>query len=706
MKKNYSIRFLLFVTAGLFIHYTSVFGQAPVTLTFTHTGSMQQFTVPPCVGTMTIEVRGAQGAAGGGGGPVGANGGAVRGIMTATPGSVMYIFVGGQGSVTAGGFNGGGNGGTSSGTQGGGGGGASDVRIGGMALANRIIVAGGGGGAGGSSTYLPNAGAGGGGSAFTSAVGVGGLGAVGSCATGLNGGEFGGSATSYGSGGGGAGFLSGGGAGGLGSSTGGYGCPGVLGAGGDGGGTTFICGGATGGVNGGGGGGGGYFGGGGGMTGTGGCNGGGGGGSSWINSTLMSSPSFSGGNVTGHGQVVITYAFNGSLVSASVSPFAICNGGSANISASGASTYTWSTGSNANSILVSPPTTQNYTVAGTNSIGCVSSAVITVTVNSGLPTLSINSSTNSVCPTNTVVLTASGAINYTWTGGITNGVPFSPLVTTAYTVSGQNGCGTSTALTTITVTPLPVVAITSSSVVCSGNTATLSVGGASTYTWQPGNLNGASIVVSPFANTIYTVIGSSGPCAGISTVAVSTNPNPTITTTSSNFTLCAGESSTLTASGALSYTWTPGGVGSSIVVSPLVPTAYNVVGANSFGCLAFTTQPVIAYAGPNMNNSSGATTYAWSNGATTAITTATPASTTVYTVVGSDPNSPCSTTKTIEINVFTATISVSNPTAICLGESTTLTASIQRPFVWVNQPHSRHQELILTTGATEALAAA
>jgi hypothetical protein len=131
-----------------------------------------------------------------------------------------------------------------------------------------------------------------------------------------------------------------------------------------------------------------------------------------------------------------------------------------------------------------------------------------------------------------------------------------------------------------------------------------------------------------------------------------------------------------------------------------VPTAYNVVGANSFGCLAFTTQPVIAYAGPNMNiaasstaicagavvtlNSSGATTYAWSNGATTAVTTATPASTTVYTVVGTTPNSPCSTTKTIEINVFTATISVSNPTAICLGESTTLTASGADSYNWSN----------------------
>jgi hypothetical protein len=183
-------------------------------------------------------------------------------------------------------------------------------------------------------------------------------------------------------------------------------------------------------------------------------------------------------------------------------------------------------------------------------------------------------------------------------------------------------------------------------------------------------------------------------------VNVATNPNPTITIASTHFSLCAGESATLSASGALSYSWTPGGTGSSIVVSPTSPTAYNVVGVNSFGCASSVNTAVIAYAGPNMNiaasttlvctggsvslNASGATTYSWSTGATTPVTVINPVSSAVYTVVGSTPNSPCATTKTVQVDVFTATISVSSPTAICIGESTTLNASGATTYNWSN----------------------
>src|SRR6218665_2210867 len=72
------------------------------TLTFTHTGAQQTFTIPSCVGSMTILAKGAAGSVGGSSGSAGANGGSVYGIITATPGAVMYINVGGQGSVNAG----------------------------------------------------------------------------------------------------------------------------------------------------------------------------------------------------------------------------------------------------------------------------------------------------------------------------------------------------------------------------------------------------------------------------------------------------------------------------------------------------------------------------------------------------------------------------------------------------------------------------
>ena len=76
-----------------------------------------------------------------------ANTNGLGGIISATfkvePKTEIYMFVGGMGQNTYGGFNGGG------GPFGGafaGGGGSSDIRIGGILLSNRVMVAGGGGG--------------------------------------------------------------------------------------------------------------------------------------------------------------------------------------------------------------------------------------------------------------------------------------------------------------------------------------------------------------------------------------------------------------------------------------------------------------------------------------------------------------------------------------------------------------------------------
>ncbi|HEX3840060.1 MAG TPA: putative Ig domain-containing protein [Acidimicrobiales bacterium] len=115
-------------------------------LTFSYTGTPSTFTVPPGVTSVTFDVIGAQG--GGATSPRDAsgNGGEALVTSTVTPGSQYQINVGGQN-----GYNGGGSGanerpygnGTSAN-----GGGASDVRLGGTALANRVVVGGGGGGAG------------------------------------------------------------------------------------------------------------------------------------------------------------------------------------------------------------------------------------------------------------------------------------------------------------------------------------------------------------------------------------------------------------------------------------------------------------------------------------------------------------------------------------------------------------------------------
>jgi hypothetical protein len=58
----------------------------------------------------------------------------------------------------------------------------------------------------------------------------------------------------------------------------------------------------------------------------------------------------------------------------------ICAGSSTTLTANGVTTYTWSTGSNASSISVSPASTTIYTVSG-NLTGCATQASQTTTVN-------------------------------------------------------------------------------------------------------------------------------------------------------------------------------------------------------------------------------------------------------------------------------------------------------------------------------------
>ncbi|MEO6758163.1 MAG: glycine-rich protein, partial [Saprospiraceae bacterium] len=123
------------------------------TVTFDYAGTPQTFVVPAGVTSLTIQAFGAEGGAGGTNGGAGGAGGSASGTLAVVPGQTLNIYVGqkgGQGNFNnsgAGGFNGGGNGG--GGSLAGGGGGASDVRVGGNALANRVIIAGGGAGVGG-----------------------------------------------------------------------------------------------------------------------------------------------------------------------------------------------------------------------------------------------------------------------------------------------------------------------------------------------------------------------------------------------------------------------------------------------------------------------------------------------------------------------------------------------------------------------------
>ncbi len=146
----------------------------------------------------------------------------------------------------------------------------------------------------------------------------------------------------------------------------------------------------------------------------------------------------------------------------------------------------------------------NYSKAG-----CMSPIIpVTLTVSSQ-PTITIGASQTTVCPGTPVNIGVTGANTYTWSTSA-NGALISPTVTatTNYSVIGENapGCSSTVSITISTYT-IPAVGVTSSnSIICVGQTASLTANGASTYSWSTSSTNSA-IAVSPTVNTTYTVTG-------------------------------------------------------------------------------------------------------------------------------------------------------------------------------------------------------
>jgi len=268
------------------------------TQTFTFTGAVETFTVPACVSEITITAHGASGSNGNAStslAGIGGNGAVVTGTYQVTGGDVLSIYVGGQGTLTTGGFNGGG---VNAANSSAGGGGASDVRFNGTALSNRIIVAGGGGAGGNGGCFGTSVNGGNGGPG-------GGNGIAGTNST-AGGGGFPGIGTAFGSFGVGCGPFQG--------QAGSNGSGGIGGAGGLG---TSLC---TTSPTSGGSGGGGFIGGGGGgagAAGTVGCQfndtgagGGGAGGDCYTDPSMTGTSIIVGGAAAGNGLVTITYTLN------------------------------------------------------------------------------------------------------------------------------------------------------------------------------------------------------------------------------------------------------------------------------------------------------------------------------------------------------------------------------------------------------------
>ncbi len=386
-------------------------------------------------------------------------------------------------------------------------------------------------------------------------------------------------------------------------------------------------------------------------------------------------------------------------VTASPANATVCSGGTVTLTASGATSYTW-TPSITNGIAFTPASSNNYTVNATDANGCATTqATQSITVNS-LPVFTVNSP--SVCTWQTATLTASqSTYTYTWQGSAITGtsIVVTPVSfpTQTYTLQALdfNGCLSSVVTSTVSTFNSPTISVTSNpanATVCAGNTITLTGNGAVTYTFTGGIFNGTAF--TPSLSQQYTVSATDiNGCNGTATQSVTVNSLPNLTATSAS--ICFGGSATLMASGALTYTWSTLAQTSTITVQPSSSQNYTVVGTDVNNCsnsavamVLVTNLPTITI-NPSSTSiclgntvtltANGAGTsgiYSWDNGFGSNPLITTQSVTTTYTVTGTDANN-CTGVSSITITTLPMAASQTiNPVGVlCKGLTTVLSTN-------------------------------
>jgi|GEM_PF-2617268 len=227
---------------------------------------------------------------------------------------------------------------------------------------------------------------------------------------------------------------------------------------------------------------------------------------------------------------VLIYGGGAFVVSANANPDTVCSGQCTDLTASGATTYTWMPGNlTGTTVNVCPNSTTIYTVTGTLG-GNTSSATVTVVVNQS-PTVNLATFIDTcinVSPFTMFGGTPNGGV-YSGTG--VTGSIFDPSLAGAgtflinYTFTDLNGCVAS-ASQNVTVNPLPsIIASAEFDTVCLGFCTDLYALGANVYTWDPIGLTGSTVNDCPIATTIYTVTGVDiNGCSNSDTVSVYVDP--------------------------------------------------------------------------------------------------------------------------------------------------------------------------------------
>jgi hypothetical protein len=331
-----------------------------------------------------------------------------------------------------------------------------------------------------------------------------------------------------------------------------------------------------------------------------------------------------------------------------------------------------------------------------------------------------------VCQGEPLVLTGPAASSHMWIGPASfMSSSQSPTINPAnpshagvysLSVTYSNGCQRS-AVGQATVYPLMIPVVSTPSL-CSGASATLAAFGSGTLSWfgPNGFSAGGQLVLIPNAapavSGVYTVVSvAPGNCSASVQSTLAVHPTPTLVV--SGATVCAGETATVSASGAQFYAWSgPNGFSSTqaTVILPatnsLTTGSYVVLGASAAGCTASATASLVVKPVPVLivpqvaqvcaGNAviiapSGGSSYFWegpnsytSTATTLSFATASSSLAGIYSVTAFN-TAGCSTMSQVYVTVLSFSFDVGTSNAMpCAGNKVVLsvTPTGQLAFMW------------------------
>ncbi len=378
----------------------------------------------------------------------------------------------------------------------------------------------------------------------------------------------------------------------------------------------------------------------------------------------------------------------------------ICFGVSTNLTATvnggyAPFSFSWGMAGTGAIISVSPTSTQNYQVTLTDSVGCVSSDMVTVIVSNPVTDAGSN---DTICfgASKTIYSQTTGGIapyTYSWQhGGNQSQTTITPTAGQFYTLFVVDFAGCNSSDIVYVEVSYPAVNAGSDDTICIQSTATLNAnvaGGYGPYQYLWSNQASTSqVTVGPIQNTLYSVtVTDRFNCVATDQVNVVVS-NP-VTQLGADDTLCFGQQRNITAmtTGGFipySYSWNSTQTNQTINIAPVVTTNYQVTVTDKFGCISgdaimiYVSNPVVD-AGLNdticIGNQTNVTAmitggyspyqYSWSAGGTTTSINVSPVTNTWYKVTVTDIIG-CTTTDSMQVAVSNPQVSIGNNDTICI----------------------------------------